>query len=92
MRVPHGKVYFGGPAQLYLLETIHGMGSRDQSLTSAQTHLNKYQAFLVQHDQVDFTQAAPEVSLDREQTLSFEIAQRERFPPCAYSSRVGAFH
>ena len=83
MRVPPGKVYFCGPAQLYLFETIHGMSSRDEPLTSAQTHLDKYEAFLVQHDQVDFAQAAPKVSLDREQALSFEVVQRERFPSLA---------
>ena len=61
-------------------------------VAAAIANLNKNQAVVIQHDEINFTQAATEISVYRDKALALQRFKGELLGVKAYSSRVSSNH
>ena len=85
-------VHGGSTNDFSLLVVIDCMTRRRERSRSAIPYFDKRQAVPIQHDQVDFTAAAVEVSRNGTEILSDQIIERQLFSLTTYSSCIARSH
>jgi hypothetical protein len=75
-----------------LLMDIYGQPGRDEVIVGSITYLDEDKTLSVQHNQVDFAEAALKVASDRLQAIVDQESVSAAFGLGAYSSRVSSSH
>ena len=78
-----GKEYGCRTNNLSLLARVYSHFRTGEAGRSAKSNLDKYQAFVVQHDQVNFAAAILKVPADRREAVANQEPQRGSFCPRA---------
>ena len=82
----------GGSNELALLVNIDGLSRRRYAVARTIANLNENEARVVQHDEIDFAEAAAEISPNQKQALALQGFKGDLLGVKAYSSRVSSYH